>query len=128
MVTLRSRYLLVLISIFVALATAAPGYAQSAENVAVVINESSPASVRIGEYYIRKRGIPAGREYPPRDVVVGRGLVDDGTHEARGRGSRRGPVAALLHHLLAAPAGARVVAVLSGGNVNLDQLKGLRRN
>lgn len=43
-------------------------------------------------------------------------------------GAAAAPVAALLHHLLAAPAGARVVAVLSGGNVNLDQLKGLRWN
>ena len=32
--------------------------AQSGENVLVVINESSQASVRIGEYYARKRGIP----------------------------------------------------------------------
>jgi uncharacterized protein (TIGR03790 family) len=32
--------------------------AQSAENVAVVINDASPASVRIGEYYIKKRAIP----------------------------------------------------------------------
>src|SRR3954468_24941922 len=33
--------------------------AQSAENVAVVINETSPASIQVGEYYIRKRAIPA---------------------------------------------------------------------
>lgn len=37
---------------------AGPGFAQSAENVAVVINEASPASVRIGEHYIRARRIP----------------------------------------------------------------------
>jgi uncharacterized protein (TIGR03790 family) len=38
----------------------APGvvFAQSAENVAVVINEASPASVRIGEYYVKKRAVP----------------------------------------------------------------------
>ena len=41
------------------LAAAAPLHAQSAENVAVVINESSDASVRIGEHYIRKRSIPS---------------------------------------------------------------------
>ena len=32
--------------------------AQTAANVAVVINEESPASIQIGEYYVRKRGIP----------------------------------------------------------------------
>ena len=32
--------------------------AQSAENVAVVINEASDASVRVGESYIKKRAIP----------------------------------------------------------------------
>jgi threonine dehydratase len=37
-------------------------------------------------------------------------------------------VAALLHGLIKAPAGSKVVAVLSGGNVNLDQLKGLKWN
>ena len=43
-------------------------------------------------------------------------------------GAAAAPVAALLHGLVKAPAGARVVCVLSGGNVNLDQLKGLRWN
>jgi threonine dehydratase len=43
-------------------------------------------------------------------------------------GAAAAPVAALLHGLIKAPAGARVVAVLSGGNVNLDQLKGMRWN
>jgi threonine dehydratase len=43
-------------------------------------------------------------------------------------GAAAAPVAALLHGLVTAPAGARVVCVLSGGNVNLDQLKGLRWN
>jgi threonine dehydratase len=38
------------------------------------------------------------------------------------------PVAALLHGLVKAPAGSKVVCVLSGGNVNLDQLKGLKWN
>jgi len=33
--------------------------AQGPENVAVVINDNSAASQRIGEYYARKRGIPA---------------------------------------------------------------------
>lgn len=43
-------------------------------------------------------------------------------------GAAAAPVAALLHGLIKAPAGAKVVCVLSGGNVNLDQLKGLRWN
>src|SRR5690349_4065499 len=38
---------------------AAPAVAQTAENVAVVINEASPESKQIGEYYIKARGIPA---------------------------------------------------------------------
>lgn len=43
-------------------------------------------------------------------------------------GAAAAPVAALLHGLIKAPAGSRVVAVLSGGNVNLDQLRGLTWN
>jgi threonine dehydratase len=43
-------------------------------------------------------------------------------------GAAAAPVGALLHGLVKAPAGSKVVCVLSGGNVNLDQLKGLRWN
>src|SRR3954454_6829777 len=43
-------------------------------------------------------------------------------------GAAAAPVAALLRGLVDAPAGTRVACVLSGGNVNLDQLKGLRWN
>lgn len=43
-------------------------------------------------------------------------------------GAAAAPVAALLNGLIRAPAGAKVVCVLSGGNVNLDQLKGLKWN
>ena len=43
-------------------------------------------------------------------------------------GAAAAPVGALLQGLIKAPAGARVACVLSGGNVNLDQLKGLRWN
>jgi threonine dehydratase len=43
-------------------------------------------------------------------------------------GAAASPVGALLHGLVKAPKGSRVVCVLSGGNVNLDQLKGLRWN
>jgi len=43
-------------------------------------------------------------------------------------GAAAAPVAALRAGLIKAPKGAKVVCVLSGGNVNLDQLKGLRWN
>ena len=43
-------------------------------------------------------------------------------------GAAAAPVAALLHGLVKAPGGARVACVLSGGNVNLDQLRGLAWN
>jgi threonine dehydratase len=43
-------------------------------------------------------------------------------------GAAAAPIAALRRGLIKAPAGAKVVCVLSGGNVNLDQLKGLRWN
>jgi threonine dehydratase len=43
-------------------------------------------------------------------------------------GAAAAPVAALLAGLIKLPAGSRVVAVLSGGNVNLSQLRGLNWN
>jgi threonine dehydratase len=43
-------------------------------------------------------------------------------------GAAAAPVAALMHGLVKLPAGSRVAAVLSGGNVNLDQLRGLEWN
>jgi threonine dehydratase len=43
-------------------------------------------------------------------------------------GAAAAPVAALLAGLVKLPEGARVAAVLSGGNVNLDPLRGLRWN
>ncbi|HJT15817.1 MAG TPA: threonine ammonia-lyase [Thermoanaerobaculia bacterium] len=43
-------------------------------------------------------------------------------------GAAAAPVAALLHGLIKMPPGSRVACVLSGGNVNLDQLRGLRWN
>ena len=43
-------------------------------------------------------------------------------------GAAAAPVAALLHGLVKLPPGSRVVAVLSGGNLNLDQLRELRWN
>jgi threonine dehydratase len=43
-------------------------------------------------------------------------------------GAAAAPIGALLHGLITAPAGSKVVSVLSGGNVNLDQLRGMRWN
>ena len=43
-------------------------------------------------------------------------------------GAAAAPVGALLQNLIKVPSGSRVVCVLSGGNVNLDQLRGLRWN
>jgi threonine dehydratase len=43
-------------------------------------------------------------------------------------GAAAAPVAALLQGLIQLPAGSRVAVVLSGGNVNLDQLRGLKWN
>jgi threonine dehydratase len=43
-------------------------------------------------------------------------------------GAAAAPVAALLRGLVKLPAGSRVAAVLSGGNVNLDQLRSLSWN
>jgi threonine dehydratase len=43
-------------------------------------------------------------------------------------GAAAATVGALLQGLVKAPAGSKVVCVLSGGNVNLDQLRGLRWN
>jgi threonine dehydratase len=38
------------------------------------------------------------------------------------------PVAALLHGLIDVPPGSKVVCVISGGNVNLDQVRGFDWN
>jgi threonine dehydratase len=43
-------------------------------------------------------------------------------------GAAAAPVAALLHGLVKLPAGSRVAVVLSGGNLNLDQLRSLTWN
>jgi len=43
-------------------------------------------------------------------------------------GAAAAPVAALRSGLVEAPAGTKVVCVLSGGNLDLSQLRGLRWN
>jgi uncharacterized protein (TIGR03790 family) len=55
----------------------APALAQTGANVAVVINESSAASLRIGEYYAEKRQVPAGniiRIKTPPDEAISRAV------------------------------------------------------
>jgi uncharacterized protein (TIGR03790 family) len=47
-----------LLTALIIIAPAAAAMAQSAENVAVVINDLSPDSQRIGEHYARTRGVP----------------------------------------------------------------------
>jgi uncharacterized protein (TIGR03790 family) len=47
-------------AIAVALATAAPVLAQDPSNVLLIVNEASAESVKIGEYYARRRSIPSG--------------------------------------------------------------------
>jgi uncharacterized protein (TIGR03790 family) len=54
----RSAIRLLFVSLALVCTVAGPARAQSAENVAVVINDNSPVSQKIGEYYAKKRGIP----------------------------------------------------------------------
>ncbi len=53
---MRLAFPVALLALF--LAVPAQAVAQSADNVLVVINDPSQASVQIGEYYVRKRAIP----------------------------------------------------------------------
>ena len=43
-------------------------------------------------------------------------------------GAAAAPVGALLHGLVKLPKGSKVAVVLSGGNLNLDQLRNLKWN
>src|SRR5262245_40327903 len=52
-----NRLLLVLLVVLAVVVSSANS--QTAENVAVVINDASPESKEIGEYYVQARGIPA---------------------------------------------------------------------
>lgn len=85
------------IAVVVCFSVTHPSWAQSGENVAVVINDSSAESRTIGEYYAAKRGIPAANlfrirtsldetidratytssiEWPLRMLISTRGLQD----------------------------------------------------
>ncbi len=52
------------------LAFAAPASAQSPENVLLVLNESSPISLEVGQYYAQKRGLPAGNTLRIRTTLA----------------------------------------------------------
>ena len=84
---------------------------------------------RVGEktFEIVRRYVDEIVTLPDRDIFD---AVVWTMHHAKvvPEGAAAAPVAALLHGLVKAPAGAKVVAVLSGGNVNLDQLKGMSWN
>lgn len=64
--------------------------AQSPENVAVVINTASAASQRIGEYYVRQRGIPAA------NVIRLQTSTDESITRPAYMASIEGPIASAL--------------------------------
>ncbi|MBZ5605577.1 MAG: pyridoxal-phosphate dependent enzyme [Acidobacteriia bacterium] len=84
---------------------------------------------RVGENTFR-----AVREFVDEIVTLPDDLIFDGmlwimSHcKLVVEGAAAAGVAALLNGLIKAPPGSKVVSVLSGGNVNLDQLRGLKWN
>ena len=64
--------------------------AQTADNVAVVINDASPASQRIGEYYAKKRGLPGS------NVLHIRTAAGEGVSRADYSSGIEAPIAAAL--------------------------------
>ena len=66
---------MVALSVIIVIATSWNVHAQSPENVAVVINDKSPDSQRIGEHYARARGLPPSnilRIQTATDDAIGR--------------------------------------------------------
>jgi uncharacterized protein (TIGR03790 family) len=63
----------------VALAASRSANGQTAENVAVIINEASPASIRVGEHYVARRGVPAANV-----IRIRTSTADEITREAFG--------------------------------------------
>ena len=86
----RRRFGLLLIGIATVLFWTRPAAAQSAENVAVVINTASPASQRIGEYYVKRRGIP------PANVIRIQTATDETVNRAVYGLTIEGPIAGAL--------------------------------
>lgn len=78
------------VTLAVVLSVAGTAVAQSFENVAVVINEASPNSQRIGEYYISKRSIPS------TNVIRIRTSTDETIERAVYAATIEGPIAAAI--------------------------------
>jgi uncharacterized protein (TIGR03790 family) len=68
----------------------APAYAQSAANVAVVINDNSPDSQRIGEHYARARSLP------PENVLRIKAPVEETVERGIYAATIEGPLAAAI--------------------------------
>ena len=113
----------------------APGMQQSVEQGHVVTLERVDSIIdglrvkRVGEYTreVASRFVDEIVTLPDSDmfdaviwIMAHCKLVVEGAAAA--------PVAALLHEQIKMPAGSKVVCVLSGGNVNLDQLRGMKWN
>lgn len=74
----------------ISLATASIGSAQSAENVALVINDNSGASQQIGDYYAQKRALPAS------NVVHIRTATDESIERSGYQATIEQPIVAAL--------------------------------
>ena len=84
---------------------------------------------RVGEttFEVVRRFVDEIVTLPGREDLRGDDL-DHGARQARRRRRRRGASRRAAPGLIKSPPGSKVVCVLSGGNVNLDQLRGLRWN
>jgi len=71
-------------------AASLPAFGQTAENVAVVINEASPDSQRVGDHYIRSRGIA------PTNVVRIRTAADETITRAAYMATIEAPISSAL--------------------------------
>ena len=87
---LAGRCLRVLACLMLAQLAALPAHAQSAENVAVVINDNSADSQRVGDYYVRRRSIPSA------NVIRIRTIADETIDRAAYVASIENPVAMAL--------------------------------
>jgi uncharacterized protein (TIGR03790 family) len=76
--------------VFLILAAPSLGAAQTAENVAVVINEASAVSQQVGEYYVRQRAIPSA------NVIRIRTSQEETINRAGYLGSIEAPIANAL--------------------------------
>jgi uncharacterized protein (TIGR03790 family) len=92
MIRFRTSFAALAAVILVGVASGRDALAQSAENVALVINENSAASQVVGEHYARKRAIPATnviRIHAPTDETIDRTVY---------RATIEAPIASALAH------------------------------